>query len=365
MQSVQPESMAHTLRRSLAGFAYATLYLSGAVHLAYWLNRRRQVVVTYHNVLPDRMLDDSLHSREVHAESIFARQLAIIRRRFPVTIELGRPGTCLITLDDGYANNARIAGPLLAEAGAPAYFFVPLETAQHGSPNWVDKFRLWVGAVPPGTYRIAGVEIAISDIASRHRAGAALWRTVEEDYRARHAVLEGMHSAVSFDALPIDPALRALRYHAMTAAELARLAGAGHRIGCHSRAHDILTRLSADELEADFRACADHLGALYNTRVYAYPFGGTEHLDERVIAACRSAGFSAAFTYLPSLDGTAFAPGPFTMPRLTLPNTASRFAIEARLSGAEGFLRRLARFAKHELGPRVAGRGRTGARAQA
>jgi peptidoglycan/xylan/chitin deacetylase (PgdA/CDA1 family) len=357
--------MTSRLHRFLADAAHAALYFSGAVHLAYWLNRHRQVVVTYHNVLPDRMLDDSLHSWQAHAESVFARQLAIIQRRFTVTTELDRPGTCLITFDDGYCNNARVAGPLLAQAGAPAYFFVPLETAQRGEPNWVDKLRLWLGAAPSGDYRIAGAGIALGDAGSRHRAAGILWSLIEKDYRARHAVLDDMDCAAPFDTLPIDPELRALRYTAMPLPDLERLAAFGHKIGCHSRAHDILSRLSAAELDADFRTCAAQRGSLYNTAVYAYPFGGAAHLNERVFAACRRAGFAAAFIYLPSLDGTTMEPGAFAIPRQTLPNTANRFAIEAKLSGAEHSIRQLARFALHGRRARPAGRSDAMPRAQA
>ncbi len=346
--------MAQAVRRGLTNAACAVLYLSGATYLAYRLNRHRQVIVTYHNVLPDRMQDGGLHSWETHAASVFARHLAIIRRRFPVTTELGRPGTCMITFDDGYSNNARVAGPLLAQAGAAAYFFVPLETAESGEPNWVDKLRLWLGAAPAGSYRIAGCEITLGDAASRHRAAGQLWCLIEADYQSRHAVLDDMNRAAPFDTLPIDPELRALRYEAMSIPELEGLAGTGHKIGCHSRAHDILSRLSALEIEADFRACAAHLGLTYNTDIYAYPFGGTAHLDERVIVACRRAGFSAAFIYLPTLDGTAFAPGPFTIPRLTLPNTANSFVIEAKLSGIDALIKRLARVVRYRVRRRSA-----------
>lgn len=338
-----------SLARSAKALGYTALYFSGAVHLAYWLNRRAQVVVTYHHVLPDRMLDESLHAMEVHAASVFEKQLAIIARRFPVTTEPGRPGTCLITFDDGYRNNLEIAAPLLARFGAAAYFFVPLEIARHGETLWVDRFRLWLGAAPAGTYTIAGQTVELSGDASRHAAAGQLWRVIETDYRDRHAVLTDMDAAVPFAALPLEPELRSLRYGGMTPEELGTLARAGHKIGAHSQRHDILSRLSGDELDEDFAACAAAIGPLYNTRVYAYPFGGIEHLDERVITGCARAGFSSAFIYLPTLDGSGLRPGPYTITRLTLPNSANRFVIEAKLSGAEAMLKALARRAVAKL----------------
>jgi peptidoglycan/xylan/chitin deacetylase (PgdA/CDA1 family) len=337
------------LKRLLGETAYAGLYFSGAVHLAYRLNRGSQVVVTYHHVLPDGMVDDSLHALEVHGASNFARQLAVIARRFAITTEIGKPGTCLITFDDGYRNNLEIAGPLLARHGAAAYFFVPLDVAKSGDALWVDEFRLWLGAAPAGPYSIAGVPIALDNTASRHAAAGALWRLIEADYDARHRILGEMDRAVPFADLPIDPELRRLRYRGMTGEALRSLAAAGHRIGAHSLRHDILSRLDDETLEMDFAACAASVGPVYTTRVYAYPFGGVEHLDARVLAGCERAGFSAAFIYLPSLHGTGMRPGPFTIPRITLPNTGSRFAIEAKLSGAEAMIRNALRGAKARL----------------
>jgi peptidoglycan/xylan/chitin deacetylase (PgdA/CDA1 family) len=323
--------------------AYAALYFSGAVHLAYWLNRNAQVVVTYHHILPDRMVADSLHALEAHAASVFARQLRVIARRFEITTELGHPQSCVITFDDGYANNLEIAAPLLAEHGAVAYFFVPLEIAERGETLWVDKLRLWLGAAPVGTYAIAGATITLGDGESRHAAAATLWRLVESDYGNRHSIIADMEKAIPFAALPIAPDLRHLRYDGIDRDGLRALAQAGHRIGAHSRRHDILSRLSESELDADFGACASQIGSLYNTSVYAYPFGGAEHLSERVIAGCARAGFSSAFIYLPTLDGSGLRPGPHAIARLTLPNTANRFAIEAKLSGAEGLVKALLR----------------------
>ena len=333
----------------LKELVYAALYFSGAVRLAYRLNRDRQIVVTYHNVLPDRMLDDGLHAMEAHAASVFARQLALITRRFPVTTELGKPGSCVITFDDGYRNNFEIARPLLAHHDALAYFFVPLSIAETGDTLWVDKFRLWLGAAPWGRYEILGTAIELGDTASRHRAAGTLWRLIEADYRNHRLILDAMNRAHAFDALPIDAELRRLRYGGMTREELRTMARSGHRIGAHSQRHDILSRLSDAELDRDFAACARQLGKLYTTPVYAYPFGGVEHLDDRVVEGCARAGFSAAFIYLPSLDGTGMQPGSFTITRMTLPNTANRFVIEAKLSGAEEILKGAIRSIRERL----------------
>ena len=338
----------------LKNLAYAALFFSGAVRLAYWLNRDRQVVVTYHNILPDRMLDDSLHAMEVHAASVFERQLRVITQRFRVTTELGRPGTCIVTFDDGYCNNFDIARPLLARHDALAYFFVPLSIAETGETLWVDKFRLWLGAAPAGRYELLGTSFGLGDAASRHDAAGALWRLVEADYHNHRLILDAMDEVHPFESLPIDTQLRRLRYGGMTREELRSLARSGHRVGAHSHRHDILSRLSDADLERDFAACARQMGKLYTTPVYAYPFGGAEHLDDRVIAGCARAGFTAAFIYLPDLDGTFMRPGPFTIARLTLPNTANRFAIDAKLSGAEAMLKAVLRSMRGCL--RVAGR---------
>ncbi|WP_068070774.1 glycosyltransferase [Novosphingobium lentum] len=77
-------------------------------------------------------------------------------------------------------------------------------------------------------------------------------------------------------------------------AGLAALTASGIEIGCHSRSHRELPRLSDAELDTETHGAAGDLAAtgLPRPRFYAYPYGES---DARSRAAVRKAGFSAAF----------------------------------------------------------------------
>src|SRR5690348_11387751 len=93
-------------RRLLIGL-YFICYWSGIVAIAYWLNRRTTLILSYHNVLPDELFDSSLHLGVSHRWSEFIRHIDIIRKRLRITTNVAesRPRHCVITFDDGYANN--------------------------------------------------------------------------------------------------------------------------------------------------------------------------------------------------------------------------------------------------------------------
>jgi hypothetical protein len=78
-------------------------------------------------------------------------------------------------------------------------------------------------------------------------------------------------------------------------------------------------------------ACASAVGEIYNTGVYCYPFGGPGEVNEQVAAACRSAGFAAAFAHLP----VQWSPdwGMFGLPRIPMLEEHGPAAVHVRLSG--------------------------------
>ena len=81
-------------------------------------------------------------------------------------------------------------------------------------------------------------------------------------------------------------------------ADVRRLVEAGCEIGFHTRDHESLELLDDDALAASLRDGRERLEAIAGPlRVLAYPFGIA---DDRVGAAARAAGFTAAYTLAPT-----------------------------------------------------------------
>jgi peptidoglycan/xylan/chitin deacetylase (PgdA/CDA1 family) len=163
--------------------------------------------------------------------------------------------TLVVTFDDAFASVGELAAPILARLGLPASLFVV--TDYPGAP---DRPMAW-----PGTDRWLG---------SKH----------EHELRP-----------LSWDAI-------------------GELAGAGWDVGSHTVSHPHLTEVADDgelarQLEASKAELETRLGR--PCRTLAYPYG--DH-DDRVVAAARRAGYSAACT----LPGRFPKPVPLAWPRVGL-----------------------------------------------
>ena len=121
---------------------------------------------------------------------------------------------------------------------------------------------------------------------------------------------------------------------------LRTLASAAVEIGAHSHTHRVLPRVPDSELAAEVDGCAAEIEALGlpRPRLFAYPYG---EFDDRVEAALRTGGFSAAFTVRPGLLTRRLEP--LALPRIEIlssdigqnfARTVSGAWFGARLSGA-------------------------------
>jgi peptidoglycan/xylan/chitin deacetylase (PgdA/CDA1 family) len=148
------------------------------------------------------------------------------------------PGV-LLTFDDGCANNATVALPILREYGASAVFFVATQHVEDPS-DWLPATRR-VAAAAPGT------EIA-------------------------RDLYDGMSVAELREA-SADPLVT---------------------IGAHTVHHPFLTRLGDDELADELALSKSFLEEKTGRVVdlFAYP---TNDYDRRVALAVRAAGYRAAF----------------------------------------------------------------------
>lgn len=129
---------------------------------------------------------------------------------------------------------------------------------------------------------------------------------------------------------------------AMSWDELRRLDAAGWEIGSHTCSHPWLTRCDDATLEHELRdsraRCTEELGR--PCRSLAYPYG--DH-DDRVVAATRAAGYTAACTVPALLRAT----DPLRQPRIGLYHDETDLSFRVKMSPVVRRLRRSA------LGPPV------------
>lgn len=259
----------------------------------------RLTILIFHRVLP---FADPLFPLEPDVRR-FATVMEHIRRWFQV-LPLDQAARLLhsgnlperaaaITFDDGYADNATQALPVLRHLGVRATFFI--------ASGFLDGGRMWNDTVIEAVRRTRHAQLDLRAVGlglhplptlqARRQAIDALlgqlkYRTPEQRQAGVAQVLEAADAV-----LPSNLMLRS--------EQLRRLRDQGMQIGAHTVSHPILESLSDAQAQWEIQHGKDTLENLLDLPVslFAYPNGkpGTD-FSARHVEMVRQAGFGAAVT---------------------------------------------------------------------
>lgn len=282
----------------------------------------RLSILIYHRVLekPDSLTGDQCDKK------FFEMQISTLSKYFNIlpmseAIErlkeknLPNKAAC-ITFDDGYADNAENALPILQKYGVPATFFIAAGFIDSGV-MWNDKviefvrhatgYRLDLNAVDLGRYEIESIE-------QRRQTLLSLINKIKYlPLDQRHALIEQLYQLIPI-ALPANIM--------MTTDQLRQLHRAGMEIGGHTVNHPILART---EYKTAYDEIVNGKTKLENiiqapVRFFAYPNGKPrqDYLPEHV-TLLRKIGFEAAFVTTPGAAN--YESDIYQLPRFTPWNT--------------------------------------------
>ena len=296
-------------------------------------------ILIYHRVLarPDPLFPDVPDGRR------FGRQLGLLRRFFSVLPlrEAARrlrdgtlpPRAACITFDDGYADNAEVALPLLQRHGLSACFFI--------ASGYLNGGRMWNDCVIERVRHAAGERLdlsahgldsfALGSLALRRRAiETILARLKYLPFERRQAISAQIHAGIRYPAMP--PIM-------LSSAQLRALQQAGMEIGAHTLSHPILSAMSDLAARNDIASGKRRLEDLLQAPVglFAYPNGKAgQDYGPRHVEIVKSSGFEAAV----ATDAGAAHSGAdlFQLPRFTpWERDRLRFLLrigQSRLAGA-------------------------------
>lgn len=278
----------------------------------------RLTILIFHRVLahPDPLLPDEPDRSEFEARMRWVKRWFNVLPLEDAVERLGsrrlpeRP--LAITFDDGYADNAEIAVPILLRLGLPATFFVASGFLD-GGRMWNDTVVAAVRATREPILDLAPLGLgahAISDLQSRRRtidrlivALKYLPREERDEKATRLAELAGVR-------LPTDLM--------MSAEDVLRLHADGMTIGAHTVSHPILKRITDDAARSEIALGKERLEEITGApvRLFAYPNGKPgEDYDLRQVQLVRELGFDGAVT---TAWGVArHGDDPFQLPRFT------------------------------------------------
>ncbi|MBN9132075.1 MAG: polysaccharide deacetylase family protein [Nitrosospira multiformis] len=259
--------------------------------------RARLSILIYHRVLP---CQDPLFPEESHAQS-FDQQMEQLAACFKVISfeeairglrnETLPPRAACITFDDGYADNAEIALPILKKHSIPATFFV--------AAGFLDGGRMFNDTVIELIRRAPGSTVDLDSLGlGRFSVG-----TIPERRQAIHQLLGRLKYLPSESRQSTVEAMSALipvmlpDNLMMTSEQVRVMHNAGMEIGGHTASHPILARMENSAACADIATGKEMLENIVRApvRFFAYPNGkpGRDYLPDHV-RMIKKLGFEAA-----------------------------------------------------------------------
>lgn len=219
------------------------------------------------------------HYHVVSAAEVFAAMRG--ERRLP-------PRAMLVTFDDGWADTAEYAQPVLEQHGVQALIFVAGGAIDRAEPFWEERVFSFLAthkdALPALATAMARQNLApLENMPVRVDEGAIRAVIRQLGQRERAAVL-ALAASLPDDA-GAAPAM-------LTAAQLAGLVAGGHAIGGHGMTHQPLTRVA--DLKAEVAAAQGAVTAYLQHPIesMSLPHGAS---SPAVLAQCREEGYRYLF----------------------------------------------------------------------
>jgi len=223
------------------------------------------------------------------------------------------PRSLVITFDDGYADNAKVALPILQSFGLRATFFV--------STGFLDGGRMWNDSVIECLRASSKERVDLSPYGLEQKS----LRTIKDRQhcidvllpRIKYLPLKDREEAVTdlqrrcgIGELP--------RNLMMTSDQVRSMDRAGMEIGAHTVNHPILTSLQAVDAEREIRDGRNALESLLDASVdvFAYPNGKPgQDYDSSHLEIVKKLGFRAAVSTAPGVARAG--DDPLQLPRFT------------------------------------------------
>jgi peptidoglycan/xylan/chitin deacetylase (PgdA/CDA1 family) len=282
------------------------LYHSGLLHPVSLCQPKAAVVLTYHRIRADRLVEESLLEDRVFGptQSEFEEQIKWLKRNFDVLSESELLDTVFasryrgryaaITFDDGYRDNYDLAYPVLRAHSLPAIFFVCPGLLDARRLGWWDLIAYFIKQTEKPSISLLGEVIPLG--ARKTEAIDKLNNWMKQRPNAITINLMEMLSAACGVAFP-DGEFQGR--HLMTWDQVREVSGDGVAIGSHTSTHPVLATLDEPSQKRELAESRAALEQRINTKVrtLAYPVGSYRNFTTATMRIARECGYEAAFSF--------------------------------------------------------------------
>ncbi len=216
----------------------------------------------------------------------------------------------VITMDDGYQSNYRLAYPALKEFDMPATVFLATNFVNHKEPLWVDRIEYALARTKNKALKLRigedDVTFNLSDTGSKKICDAALRAALKSvTDPARDKVISDAEYILD-ERLAMNDALPEI-YRPLNWSEVLEMQKSGLiSIGSHTCSHVALAKCSDEqarrELSLSRQIIAEKTGAACDH--FCYPNGAPGDFNARTKRLLKEAGYRCGLTNAAGLNGS-------------------------------------------------------------
>lgn len=254
-----------------------------------------------------------------------------------------RPRTVVFTIDDGYADFARVAAPIFAEFDCPVTVFLTTGFLDRNIWMWWDQIAFLL----LHTER-RSVSLRTNVVAIREE-----WATAQERDATAARISERLSLVADADKWEVIEALAEVleveipvsapeAFLPMSWEEARACERRGVSFGPHTVTHPVLSRVDDDRARTEIMDSWTRLRAEVEAPVpvFCYPDGSESAYSSREVSQAREAGLRAAVTTMRGyVDSADFRHQPsiqlFNIPRLSYPEPGNESTFAHMISGLE------------------------------
>lgn len=282
------------------------LLQSGSLRAICSMRGAGAVVLRYHSVLEHPGdLDDVIGSGIVHSAELFEQQMRVIAESFePVTMDdilefaEGRsmlPSRAVaVTFDDGFADNATVAAPIMERHGVRGAFYVTTGTIHPSPPPWFIRVRRAFLHTRSKTYRspVDGRQLYLQTPQQNREAFIeACQQCAVQELEQQLAWLGQLE-----EMLGLEPYQHPLM---MSEEQIRRLDSAGHIVGSHSVSHCNMAHITESSLRREFSESKQDLERVLGKNIHHFSYPSPilqPHYHGATVNMSREVGYRTGVT---------------------------------------------------------------------
>lgn len=274
----------------------------GGLKLARYLSRNHPKILMYHRISMDT------NSEGISAEQ-FREQVKILKKYFfPMTLkdlmqahEAGNvpKHAVVVTFDDGYADFANYAWPIIQEVGIPATIFITTGFVNGDLWLWPDEIKY---AIKYTLKREVSLPVLGKVIIKNNAVNA--WNILADHClkvknSEKNIILDRLYCELEVERPMTAPA----EVSAVSWKQLKEMVDSGLEVGSHSHTHPILTKLDQVELHQEIYLSKELIKKNLDVDPvsFCYPNGTRSDFDKNIKALVSEAGYRYAVAAYPEV----------------------------------------------------------------